>query len=247
VSPLPVPRRRPVWAVYRKELRGYFVSPIPYVVLVLFSVGVTWWVFDNQNFFLFGQASLESMFASLPIAFAIFVPAIAMRLWSEEVRGGTLETLMTYPARSRHLVLGKFLAAWTVIAACLVVTAGIAITVAFLGDLDSGPAVGGYLGAMLLGGAFLAIGQWLSGLTRNQIVAFLVTLVLCFVLSWLLEFASQRSSGALADLAASTSLSARFRSIARGVLDLRDLAYFASVIGFFLYLNTESIENRRWR
>jgi ABC-2 type transport system permease protein len=241
------PRRRPVRAIFRKELRGYFVSPIPYVVLVLFSLFVTWSVFVEKHFFLFGQASLESLFTSLPLAFAIFVPAIAMRLWSEEVRGGTIETLMTFPARSRHLALGKFLAAWTVVAACLLSTLGVAVTVAWLGDLDGGPALGGYLGAMLLGGSFLAIGQWLSGLTRNQIVAFLLALLFCLALTEGLEYLARNTTGPVGNFAAATSMTTRFASIGRGVLDVRDLAYFASIIGFFLYLNTESIENRRWR
>jgi ABC-2 type transport system permease protein len=238
---------RPVTAVYRKEIRSYLVSPIPYVLLVIFSLFVTWYVFDHRLFFLFRQANLESLFESLPYAFTLVVPAIAMRLWSEETRGGTIETLMTFPARSRHLVLGKFLAAWTVIAACLASTAAVGVTVGSLGDLDGGPLWGGYLGAMLLGGAFLALGQWLSGLTRNQIVALLLGLVVCAAMSVGLEYVSETTSGAVADVAADLSISARFRSIGRGVVDLRDVAYFLSFIGFFLYLNSESLENRRHR
>jgi gliding motility-associated transport system permease protein len=238
---------RPVWAVFRKEMRAYFVSPIPYVLLILFSVGITWAVFEAGWFFVMRQANLDSLFSALPVAFALAVPAISMRLWSEETRGGTVETLMTFPAKSRHLVLGKFLAAWTVIAACLASTVGVVVTVAWLGDLDTGPAIGGFLGAMLLGGAYLALGQWLSGLTRNQIVAFLLALVACFVFGWILERAGDTTSGAIGDAASSLSVAARFRAIGRGVLDVRDLAYFASFIAFFLYLNAESIENRRYR
>ena len=238
---------RPVWAVFKKEMRAYFVSPIPYVLLILFSLWITYTVFEQGWFFVLRQATLDALFAALPFAFTFAVPAIAMRLWSEETRGGTIETLMTFPAKSRHLVLGKFLAAWVVIAACLASTAGVVVTVAWLGDLDTGPAVGGFLGAMLLGGAFLALGQWLSGLTRNQIVAFLLAVVACLVFGVVLERVGDASSGSLADVASSLSISSRFRAIGRGVLDLRDLAYFASFIAFFLYLNAESIENRRYR
>jgi ABC-2 type transport system permease protein len=238
---------RPVLAVYRKELRAYFVSPIPYVLLVLFAVFVTWWTFERRWFLIYRQANLDALFDGLPLAFAVVVPAIAMRLWSEEARGGTLETLMTFPARTRHLVIGKFLAAWTVIAACLLVTGGVVLTASMLGDLDVGPAVGGYVGAMLLGGAFLAIGQWLSGLTRNQIVAFLLALVACLFLSVFLEGVADAVAGPAGELAGSLSIATRFRAIGRGVVDLRDVAYFVSCIGFFLYLNAESVENRRYR
>jgi ABC-2 type transport system permease protein len=238
---------RSTLAVFRREIRAYFVSPIPYVLVILFSLIVTVWVFERRLFFLYRQASLEALFDALPVVFTLTVPAIAMRLWSEEIRGGTIETLMTFPARTRHLVLGKFLAAWTVIAACLLGTLGIVITVAYLGDLDEGPALAGYLGAMLLGGAFLALGQWVSGKTRNQIVAFLVGLVACLVLGPLLEMAGERMSGPVAELGSSLSIASRFRAIGRGVLDLRDVAYFLSFIAFFLYLNAESIENRRHR
>lgn len=238
---------RATWAVFRKEIRAYFVSPIPYVLIVLFSLGVTFAFFERGWFFVLRQANLDGLFAALPWAFAFAVPAIAMRLWSEESRGGTIETLMTYPARSRDLVLGKFLAAWVVIAACLLSTAGLVVTTAWLGDVDHGPAIGGFLGAMLLGGSYLALGQWLSGLTRNQIVAFLLALVSCLVMSVLLEWVGESATGVPGDVASSLSVAARFRAIGRGVLDLRDVLYFASFIGFFLYLNAESVENRRYR
>jgi ABC-2 type transport system permease protein len=228
-------------------MRAYFVSPIPYVLLILFSIGITYAVFEAGWFFVLRQASLDSLFAALPVAFTLAVPAISMRLWSEEARGGTIETLMTFPAKSRHLVLGKFLAAWAVIAACLLSTVGVVVTVAWLGDLDTGPAVGGFLGAMLLGGAFLALGQWLSGLTRNQIVAFLLALVACGIFGWILERVGDATSGPIGDLASDLSIASRFRAIGRGVLDLRDVVYFVSFISFFLYLNAESIENRRYR
>jgi ABC-2 type transport system permease protein len=228
-------------------MRAYFVSPIPYLLFIATAVWVTYYVFERRMFFVLRQADLDTLFENLPWVFVVVAPALAMRLWSEETRGGTLETLLTFPVRTRHLALGKFLAAWTMVAVCLASTLGLVVTVSWLGDLDAGPAIGGYLGAMLLGGCFLSLGQWLSGLTRNQIVAFLLAVIACTVLGRALEMVGDSFSGAIGDVASSLSLSARFRAIGRGVVDLRDVAYFVSFIGFFLYLNVESIENRRYR
>jgi ABC-2 type transport system permease protein len=170
-----------------------------------------------------------------------------MRLWAEEVRGGTLETLMTFPAKARHLVLGKWLAALTVLAGCLAATLGVPITAAWLGDVDSGAVIGGYLGALLMGGAFLAMGLWISAFTRNQIVAFVLGLLACGVLVFLEDVLNVTAGGAVNDVLAAISATSHFRAIGRGVADLRDLFYFASFIGFFLYLNAESVHNRRYR
>ena len=236
---------RDVMSVYRKEMRSYLVSPIPYLLVAIFSALVAFFVFIQFIFLVLRQANLEAMFSIFPWLFMVIVPAVAMRLWSEEIRGGTFETMLTFPVRVRHLVLGKFLAACTVLAACLVATAGIPITAAHLGDLDMGPVWGGYFGALLMGAAFLALGLWLSSITRNQIVAFLLGVVACF----LLILAGMQSSGDgwLAAAAEQLAVTTHFRGIGRGVIDLRDLAYFVSMIGFFLYLNVESVENRRHR
>ena len=172
--PSPSRRRTEMLSVYRKEMRSYLTSPIPYVLVIIFTVFMAWWFFFLDDFFLYRQARMESFFGVLPWVFIFLVPAISMRLWSEESRGGTLETLLTLPVRSWQIVLGKFLAAWTLLLFCLVATLAIPITVANLGDLDWGPVVGGYLGALLLGGALLALGVWVSALTAHQIVAFLV-------------------------------------------------------------------------
>ncbi len=238
---------RAVRAVYAKEMRSYAVGPIPYVLVALVALVVSWWVFVQQAWLLMRQAELETMFILFPILFAIIVPALAMRAWSEEIRGETVETLMTFPVRVRDVVLGKFLAGLTVLLLCLVATAGVPITAASLGNLDMGPVIGGYLGALLMGGAYLAVGLWLSSMTRNQIVAFLVGFVACFGFSILGWIASYLGAGPVGDLLSSLSTSNRFRSLGRGVVDLRDAAYFASFIAFFLYLNVESVENRRCR
>lgn len=238
---------RAVRAIYAKEMRSYAVGPIPYVLVALVAVVVTWWVFVQQSFLLMRQADLESMFILFPILFAIVVPAMAMRAWSEEIRGETVETLMTFPVRVRDIVIGKWLAGITVLFFCLVATAGIPITAANLGNLDMGPVIGGYLGALLMGGAYLAIGLWLSSMTRNQIVAFLVGFVVCFGFSILDWISSYMGAGPVSEFLSSIGTASRFRSLGRGVVDLRDAAYFASFIAFFLYLNVESVENRRCR
>jgi ABC-2 type transport system permease protein len=238
---------RETLAVYRKEMRAYLVSPIPYLLAAVFAVFTAWYVFDQRFFIVLGQANLESLFDSFSRGMMVLCPALAMRLWAEEVRGGTLETLMTYPAKPRHLVLGKWLAALTVLAGCLVATIGVPITAATLGDLDGWPAVGGYVGGVLMGGAFLAVGLWLSTLTRNQIVAFVLGLALCGVLVFLEDFVAKLGGGAVYDVLNGVATTTHFKAIGRGVFDLRDLLYFASFIGFFLYLNVESVHNRRYR
>ena len=234
-------------AVYRKEMRSYLVSPIPYILVAIFAAAIAIFVFAMFQFLLLRQSNLEAMFQMLPWAMMILVPAVAMRLWSEEIRQGTYEALLTMPARTRHLVLGKFLAGLTVLAACLLATAGLPITAATLGDLDMGPVWAGYLGALLMGGAFLAIGLWLSCLTRNQIVAFLLGLAACFALVLVGSLSAQMPHGGMADFVEQLAVGTHFRSIGRGVIDIRDIAYFASFIAFFLYLNVEAVENRRYR
>ncbi|MFV1959425.1 MAG: ABC transporter permease subunit, partial [Planctomycetota bacterium] len=164
--------------VYRKEMRAYLVSPIPYVLIIIFTAFMGWWFFDSRGFFLMRRASMETFFGISPWIFLFLVPAISMRLWSEESRAGTLEALQTAPVRSWQLVGGKFLSAWTLLLICLVATLPVPITVAILGDLDWGPVIGGYLGMMFLGAALLGLGLWISSLTNHQIVAFLITAVI---------------------------------------------------------------------
>jgi ABC-2 type transport system permease protein len=235
-----------VLTVYRREMRAYWVSPIPYVLVVLFAGFMGWYVFLSSEFFLYGQANLDTFFGFMPWPFIVIVPAITMRLWSEEARGGTLETLLTMPVRPWQLVVGKFLGAWTLVAVCLLATAPIPITVSALGDLDGGPLWGGYLGSLLMGGAMAALGLWISALTRHQIVAFIVSAFACLILV-LLGFVAGRTGGGLGSLMEDVSVSARYQALGRGVLDVRDLLYFATFTGFFLYLNAQAVENRRYR
>src|SRR3989304_5226973 len=200
-----------------KECRAYFSSVIAYIFIPLF-LAVSGWLF-MQSFFLLGQASLRSFFSLLPWLFLIFVPAVAMRLWAEEKKPGTIELLMTFPVRDSEVVLGKFLAAIEFLAVALFLSFPLALTAAYVGNPDWGAIVGGYLGALLLGAAYLAIGLFVSSLTENQIVAFLISAVGCFGLyivgeGFVLFPVPEFMVGFLSYL----SLGTHFESIGRGVL-----------------------------
>lgn len=241
-----------VGSVYRKEMRAYLVSPIPYILVAAFTLGIGVVFFFGMGrplpaFWDLSSASLGNLFRSIPLAFAIVVPALTMRMWSEELRTGTIESLCTLPVAGRALVLGKFLSSLTVLLLCLLGTLPLAFTVGGLGDLDWGPVWGGYLGALFLGAALLAIGLWLSALTRHQIVAFFVTLVVGLILCFTLGMAAERLPGAVGDALNLVALDARYESLGRGVLEVRDLVYFATLTTFFLYLNAEVVANRRYR
>jgi ABC-2 type transport system permease protein len=218
--------------VFNREFRDYFVSPIAYIVISLFLVVTGWFFFST--FFLYGQASLRDFFALLPITFSFIIPAVTMRLFAEELNVGSYEILLTMPVRSSDIVLGKFLAGVAFVAAMLVPTLGYAVTVSFLGELDWGPVVGGYLGAVLLGAAFTAVGLLASSVTRNQIIAFIIGMVGCFALTVadkMLFFFPKPLLGVIQYLGADY----HFQNIAKGVVDTRDLLYFASVIFIGLY------------
>jgi ABC-2 type transport system permease protein len=169
-----------VLAICKKEFRSYFQSPIAYIFITVFLV-LTHWLFF-RGFFVVNQATMREFFGLIPIVFLLFVPAVTMRLWAEERKLGTLELLLTFPVKDWEVVIGKFQASFAFLAVTILLTLPLAITVAILGNPDDGALIGGYAGALLLGGAYLAIGLWISGLTQNQIVAFLITAVVCFVL-----------------------------------------------------------------
>jgi ABC-2 type transport system permease protein len=215
-----------------KEFRTYFVSPIAYIVISIFLLVTGWFFF--MTFFLFDQADLRNFFALLPIVFSFVVPAITMRLFSEELNVGSYEILLTMPVTIRQVVLGKFLASLVFVAAMLVPTLAYPISVAFLGELDWGPVMGGYIGALLLGASFSAIGLFASSLTRNQIIAFITGMAICFSLTLLdkmLFFLPQVLLGFLQYLGADF----HFRNISKGILDSRDILYFLSVSFVALY------------
>lgn len=239
-------------SVFRKELKATLVSPIPYILVALFALAlgyVFFWGIDDArspSFWLLSTASVNMLFDKIPLAFAILVPALTMRMWSEEMRAGTLESLRTLPVSAGALVAGKFLACWLLLAACLLATLPIVLTVNGLGDLDWGPVWGGYLGALFLGAALISLGLWISGLTRHQIVAFLVTLAAGLVLCVLMSSLAGDANSGLGPVFQAIALDARYDALGRGVLELRDLVYFASFTAFFLYLNAESVDNRRY-
>jgi ABC-2 type transport system permease protein len=235
-----------ILAVFKKEFRGYFSSPIAYIYLIVYLI-LTGFLFFRV-FFLNGQASLRLFFDILPWVFLFFVPAVAMRMWAEEKRTGTIEMLMTLPIRDRDAVLGKYLAAFAFLGLSLVLTFPLPVIAASLGRLDPGPLWGGYIGAVLMGAAYLAIGVFISSITRNQIVAYIVAVTVIFVLFILstdvILFAAPSS---LVPLLEYLGLSTHFDSIGRGVVDTRDLIYYLSLIGFFLFLNVQAVQNRKWK
>jgi ABC-2 type transport system permease protein len=230
----------PVSAVMRRELRSYFVTPVAYVFLVIFLVLAGILTFYVGDFYERGQADLQPFFVMHPWLYLILVPAITMRMWAEESKGGTLELLLTLPLTLWQAMLGKFFAAWLFIGLALVLTFPIWITVNYLGSPDNGVIVAGYLGSWLMAGSFIAIGACLSALTRSQVVAFILSALVCVLLilvgqPQVLDFFSGALPRRLINAVAHLSMLRHFEAIARGVLDVRDLLYFLlSMIGWLL-------------
>ena len=236
-------------ALFRRELTSYFATPVAYVFIVIFLMLMGAFTFYIGGFYERGQADLRPFFKFHPWQYLILVPAIAMRLWAAERKTGTVEFLMTLPLTPLQAVLGKFLAAWAFAGIALALTFPIWITVNYLGDPDNGAIFAGYVGSFLMAGGFLAIGSCVSAFTRNQVIAFVISVVLCFgfllagfplVLDLFLAWAPQ----IVVDGISSLSFLTHFADISRGVIDLRDLLYFALVIGAFLYANTIVL---RWK
>ncbi|MBD8879132.1 ABC transporter permease subunit [Rhodanobacter sp. 7MK24] len=221
----------PVSAVMRRELRSFFVTPMAWVFLVIFLVLAGILTFYAGDFYERGQADLQPFFTMHPWLYLILVPAVTMRMWAEEAKGGTLELLLTLPLTLWQAMLGKFLAAWLFIGLALALTFPIWLTVNYLGTPDNGVIFAGYLASWLMAGSFVAIGACLSALTRSQVVAFVLTAVVCVLLilagqPQVLDFFSGALPRRLINALAYLSMLRHFEAIARGVLDLRDLAYF---------------------
>lgn len=233
-----------ITAVARREFSAYFRSPIAYVFLTTFVV-LTCFLFF-RGFYLIGQADLRPFFMLMPWIFLFFIPAVAMGKWAEERRQGTLELLLTLPINDRDVVLGKFFAGLGLVAAALVSTLPVALTVSLLGNLDWGPVVGGYVGLLCLGGAYLSVGLVVSSCTHNQIIAFILGVAVCFVLLIIGEpIVTVAVPDWLVIPLQYVGLGYHFASIGRGVIDSRDLIYYISVIGFFLWMNWMIIRERR--
>ena len=240
---------RNFYAIFKKEFRSYFNLPIAYIFITLF-LGLSNFLF-LRGFFFDGQATMRGFFTFIPLMFLFFVPAITMRVWAEEKKLGTMEILMTLPVREYEVVLGKFCASFCLLMVTVALSLPLVITVAALGDPDGGPIIGSYLGVLLMGGAYLAIGIFISSLTENQIIAFIISAVVIFVLMFIgwgmVLSAIPGYLKPLVPIFSYLSLDTHFYSIARGIIDSRDLVYYFSVIGFFLYLNVRKLQTGKWK
>lgn len=231
--------------IFRRELRSYFNSPVAYVVIVVFLAILGW--FFASNLFLNNVASLYIIFDSplVKILFLVIAPAITMRLLAEEKKSGTIELLTTKPVKDVEIILGKFFAAWCVLGAALFPTFLYVITMAVLGSIDFGAVISGYIGLMLMGGVFIALGVLASSLTENQIVAFIMGFIFAFAL-FMLDKVLPYLPSFIASTVEFLGVDFHYSSIARGVIDSRNIIYFASMLGFSLMLATVSLERRKW-
>ncbi len=219
--------------IFKKEFKSYFVSPIAYIVISVFLIIIGWLFFST--FFLDRQANMTRFFSLLPVAFAFVVPAVTMRLFSEEINIGSYEILLTMPVEFRDIIVGKFLAAVGFIGVMLIPTLFYALSITFLGKLDWGPVIGGYLGAILLGATYSSIGILASSITRNQVVAFIIGMAVCLALTLLIDFMLFFLPNFLVGIFQYLSANFHFQNIAKGVIDLRDILYFVSVSFVVLY------------
>jgi ABC-2 type transport system permease protein len=240
---------RNIVTVARRELGGYFATPVAVVFIVIFLVLQGVLTFNLGNFFDRNQADLGPFFNFLSWVFLLLVPAITMRLWAEERRLGTIELLLTLPITQAEAVVGKFLAAWAFCAIALALTFPFVIAVNILGAPDNGVIASGYFGCLLIAGAFLSVGAAMSATTRNQVIAFVLAVAICFIFAVasnpiLNDFLSTKIP-VLGEFTRRLAVIDRFNDFARGVITLRDLIYFATFIGFFLFLNTVLVDQRK--
>ncbi|MDD9807440.1 MAG: ABC transporter permease [Gammaproteobacteria bacterium] len=239
-----------VAAILRKELAGYFATPLAYVFIVIFLVLIATFTFYLGNFYERSEADLLPFFQFHPWLYLFLIPAISMRLWAEERKSGSIELLMTLPISVTQAVLGKYIAAWLFTGVALALTFPLWITVNHLGEPDNGVIFSAYLGSFLMAGAFLAIGSCISATTRNQVIAFIISIVVCFAfmsssLPYVLDLFEPWLPQILLDTIASLSFLTHFASISKGVIDMRDLVYFLLMIVFWLAANVVILENSR--
>lgn len=236
--------------ILKRELAAYFATPIAYVFLVIFLAAIGAFTFYLGNFFSRGQANLEPFFTFHPWLYLFLIPAIGMRLWSEERKSGTIELLMTLPVSTFQVVFGKFLAAWIFTAIALILTFPIWITVNYLGEPDNGVVFASYVGSWLMSGAFLALVSCLSALTKNQVVAFIIGAAVSFLflmagLDIVLGSFRVWAPDFLVEIIASLSFLTNFTAITKGVIDLRNVIFFLSMIGIFLFTNTVIVDLKK--
>lgn len=241
---------RQIKPIVKRELQSYFATPIAYVFIVIFLIMSGVFAFYFGGLFERGQADLIPFFNFHPWLYLFLVPAVAMRLWSEERNSGNIELLMTLPVHKMDWVLGKFFAAWFFIGIALLLTFPIWISINYLGDPDNGLIIASYFGSFLLAGGFLAIGSCISAATKNQVIAFILTVVVCFLFllsgfPMVLNFFKVIMPQVIVDAIASTSFLTHFDSITKGVLDLGDLSYFAITIAVWLYATSLVIDMKK--
>ena len=241
---------RSTLVIFRRELASYFATPLAYVFIVIFLVMAGTLTFFVGNFFDRGQADLQPFFTFHPWLYLVLIPALAMRLWAEERRSGTIELFLTLPVSMGAAVLGKFLASWAFAGIALALTFPFWITVNILGQPDNGVILASYIGSFLMAGAFLSIGAALSALTKNQVIAFVITAAVCFLFtvsgsSIVLGFLSGWAPQAVLNGVSSFSFLDHFNAIIRGVIDLRDAVFFVSVIALFLFANAVIIDLKK--
>jgi len=239
-----------VSTILRRELGSYFATPLAYVFILIYLIVINALTFYLGGFFERGQADLDPFFTFHPWLYLFLIPALSMRLWAEERKSGSIELLMTQPITLWEAVLGKFFAAWIFAGVALVLTFPIWITVNYLGDPDNGAIFAAYIGSLLLAGGFLAIGSCASALTRNQVIAFILGVVTCFVFllagyPLVLDGVKGIFPQAIVDMVASLSFLTHFQSIAKGVIDIRDLLYFGMLIAFFLIATAVTLDVRK--
>ena len=241
---------RNVGIIMRRELASYFATPLAYVFILIFLMLANAFAFYLGGFYERGQADLDPFFTFHPWLYLFLIPAISMKLWAEERKSGSIELLMTQPVRLWDAVLGKFLAGWIFTALALALTFPLWITVNYLGHPDNGAIVAAYLGSLLLAGGFLAIGSCMSALTRNQVVAFILGVVVCFGFllagfPLVLDLFRGWLPQVVVDALASLSFLTHFDSIVKGVIDVRDLLYFAMLVSLFLLATAIALELRK--
>ncbi|MGA1599245.1 MAG: ABC transporter permease subunit [bacterium] len=235
--------------IFKRELLAYFRSPVAYVFIIIFLIANAGCTFLLGNFYDSQQASLEIFFLFHPWLYLFLIPAVGMRLWAEERRAGTHELLLTLPVRLGVSVFAKFLAAWVFIGVALLLTFPMVFTVHYLGEPDNGPILSGYFGSFLMAGAYLAIASFTSALTKNQVISFILSVIICLVLVLLGWGVFSNALNAifpvwLTDALSQFSFASHFEAIRRGVIDLRDLVYFTSIIGFMLLINVVVLESQ---
>jgi ABC-2 type transport system permease protein len=239
-----------IWTIAKRELGGYFTSPVAYVFLVIFLLLTGFFTFTAGNFFERGEASLAAFFGWHPWLYLVLVPAVGMRLWAEERRSGTLELLLTMPVATWQAIVAKFLASWLFLALALALTFPAILTVNVLGEPDNGIIAAGYIGSFLLAGAYLAVSSMTSAMTRNQVVAFILAVVVCLFLvlagfNPVTDLMTRWASPGLVDTVAAFSVVTHYDAFQRGVIDSRNLLFFLSVIGFALFATGVIIRGHR--